>query len=172
MAGKIVVLLDTSVLINYARIGRLDLLAQHPRYSFCVTDHVRAEVLEHFREQFEAVNTAVSEGNLTELTANTASELEEFGKLVSMKNLGIGECSAIVVAKHRSLVLAIDDVTARNTALKFDPTLTLLGTEELMISLIQEGVLEVEEADRIKHDWEANHRFRLKFASFRERIRG
>ena len=170
VAGKIDVLLDTSVLVNFARIGRLDLLARHPRYSFFVTDHVRAEVLEHFAEQFEAVNTAVNGGILTELTANTTAELEDFGRLLSTKRLGVGECSAIVVAKHRSLALGIDDVTARKKALKYDAALTLLGTEELIASLIREGILSIEEADRIKGDWEANHRFTLKFASFRERI--
>jgi predicted nucleic acid-binding protein len=170
MAGKIDVLLDTSVLINFARIRRLDLLADHPRYSFFVTDHVRAEVLEHFRDEFEAVNTAVTDGILTELTVNTTAELEDFGRLVSMKTLGAGECSAIVVAKHRSLVLAIDDVTARNKALKFHTALAVLGTEELIVSLIQENILSIKQADRIKSDWEANHRFRLKFSSFRERI--
>lgn len=152
------------------RIGRVDLLAAHPRYSLFVTDHVRAEVLEHFREQFEAVDRAVSNGVLTEIAANTDEELEDFGRLPSMKSLGVGECSAIAVAKHRSIVLAIDDVTARNKALRFHTGLTLIGTEELIVSLIQESVLPVEEADRIKRDWETNHRFRLKFASFAERL--
>ncbi len=116
------------------------------------------------------MNNAVNGGILTELTANATPELEEFGRLLSTSGLGIGECSAIVVAKHRSLALGIDDVTARKKALKYDAPLTLLGTEELIVSLIREGVLSIDEADRIKNDWAANHRFTLKFASFRERI--
>jgi len=170
MAGKIHVLLDTSVLINFARIGRFDLLAAHTRYSFFVTDHVRAEILEHFREQFEGVDSAVKGGILTELTVNTGAELEDFGRLASMKSLGLGECSAIAVAKNRGIVLGIDDVTARNKAMKFHLGLVLLGTEDLIISLIEESVLSIEEANRIKHEWETNHRFRLKFASFAEKL--
>ena len=32
----------------------------------------------------------------------------------------------------------------------------------------QSGVVDVAQADAMKADWEANHRFRLKFASFLE----
>lgn len=170
MAEKTKVLLDTCVLINFARIGRLDLLTAHPQYSFLVTNHVRAEVLEHYREQFEAVEKAIDVGLLTELTVDSPEELGDFGKLVALKSLGVGECSAIAVAKHRSLILAIDDVTARKKAQRFDSGLVLLETEELIVSLIRKKVLSIEEADGIKDDWEANHRFTLKFTSFREKI--
>lgn len=170
MASKTEILLDTSVLINFARIGRIDLLARRPRCVFLVTDHVRAEVLEHYREQFEAVDAAVESGILTELAVTGAGELEDFGKLVAMKSLGIGECSAIAVAKHRSMALALDDVPARKKAVKFHSGLRLLGTEDLMVALVKENVLSIQEADSIKHDWEANHRFKLMFGSFAERV--
>jgi len=170
MAGKDDVLLDTSVLINFARIGRIDLLTAHPTYRFFVTDHVRGEVKEHYADQFEAVEAAVVGGVITELTADSAEELEDFGKLTAMKTLGVGECSAIAVAKNRSMVLAIDDVRASRRAKGFHTGIGLLNTEELMVSLIQEGVLTVEEADEIKRDRETNHRFKLAFASFAEKI--
>ncbi len=37
-----------------------------------------------------------------------------------------------------------------------------------MLSMIGEGLLGIEEADRIKDDWAARHRFRLKLRSFRD----
>jgi len=46
----------------------------------------------------------------------------------------------------------------------------LLDTVEVMVMLIQDGVLTVEEADIIKADWEANHCFALRFTSFTEKI--
>lgn len=55
MDGKTEALLDTCVLINFAAIGRLDLLASHPLFTFVVTDHVRAEIKGHYSEQFDAV---------------------------------------------------------------------------------------------------------------------
>lgn len=39
-------------------------------------------------------------------------------------------------------------------------------TASIMVALIRAGTLSVAEADSIKADWEANHRFRLKFATF------
>jgi hypothetical protein len=48
--------------------------------------------------------------------------------------------------------------------------LSTITTEALMVLLIQHGTLSVEEADDMKLGWENNHRFRLKFSSFSERI--
>jgi hypothetical protein len=170
MDAKQEVLLDTCVLINFATIGRMDLLASHPQYVFLITDHVRDEVKAHFTGQYESVNAAVADGTLVELTVDTPAEFEDFAKLVALKTLGEGECSAIAVAKNRSMLLAIDDRRARNKAQAFYSQLQLLGTEELMVSLIDTGILTVEQADNIKRDWETNHRFKLSFSSFADKI--
>ena len=37
-----------------------------------------------------------------------------------------------------------------------------------MISMIEEQLLDIVEADRIKNDWATYHRFHLKLHSFRE----
>ena len=66
--------------------------------------------------------------------------------------------------------MAIDDKNARKKALAFQPEIELLSTEDLMVSIIQSGILTVEQADAIKDDWEANHRFKLMFASFAEKL--
>jgi hypothetical protein len=41
-----------------------------------------------------------------------------------------------------------------------------MDTASLMVAAIHAGLLTVLEADAIKIDWEANHRFRLKFPTF------
>lgn len=41
-------------------------------------------------------------------------------------------------------------------------------TSTIVVALIRAGALSVAEADASKADWEANHRFRLKFSSFGE----
>ena len=48
--------------------------------------------------------------------------------------------------------------------------LVLLGTEDIMVSLIQKGILTVEQADSIKLDWKTNHRFKLRFSTFAKRL--
>ncbi len=170
MTGKQDVVLDTSVLVNFAKVNRLDLFDAHPSYSFVVTDHVRGEVSEHYEEQFKAVIAAIEQGILRELPVNRPEELSDFGKLTAPNNLGIGECSAIAVAKNRSLPLAIDDNQARKKARRFHPKLILLNTEEVIVSMLQESLLTVEEADGIKFEWETKHRFKLMFGSFSEKI--
>ena len=170
MDSKTEAILDTCVLINFAAIGRIDLLTSHPLYAFVITDHVREEIKEHYSEQFDAVNTAVDDGTLVEIAADQPDELANFAALVARKNLGNGECSAIAVAKNRSMPLAIDDRRARNRATEFESSIVLLSTESLMVELIQDDILTVAEADAIKLDWETNHSFKLKFASFTEKI--
>lgn len=170
MDGKTEAILDTSVLINFAAIGRLDLLRSHSLHTFIISDHVRDEVKEHFEEQFDAVNAAIADGTLTEVSAVDPDELADFATLDAQRNLGTGECSAIAVAKHRSIPLAMDDRRARNRATQFHSPIQLLSTESLMISFIEDEVLTVEQADAIKLDWETNHSFKLKFGSFAEKL--
>lgn len=168
MEGKRDVILDTCVLINFAAIKRIDLLPAHPLDAFVITDHVRGEVKEHFTNQFDAVTAAVADGTLREIPADQPNELVDFAEL--SKHLGQGESSAIALAKNRSMPLAIDDRQARNRAKALHPNLELLNTEDIVVTLIQEGVLTVVQADAIKFDWETNHSFKLKFASFAERL--
>ena len=170
MDGKPEAILDTCVLINFAAIGRIDLLASHPLYTFVITDHVREEIKEHYSEQFDAVNAAVGDGTLAEIAADRPDELTDFAELVARKNLGNGECSAIAVAKNRSMPLAIDDRKARNRATEFDSSIVLLSTESLMVELIQNAVLTVDQGDAIKLEWQTNHSFKLNFATFAEKI--
>lgn len=42
--GRILVVSDTTVLINFLHVARLDLLCRHRDYSFVVTEHARAEI--------------------------------------------------------------------------------------------------------------------------------
>jgi predicted nucleic acid-binding protein len=164
------VVLDTSVLINFIRIGRLDLLRDHPDYNFIVTDHVRAEIKAYYPQQLAALNAAIADGTLSEIAVTDLAELSDFAQLSALKVLGAGECSAIAVAKNRSLPLAIDDVRAQKKAKAFCSSLTFLDTVAIVVSLIQKGLLTVAEADAIKADWETNHRFTLKFQSFADII--
>lgn len=162
------VVLDTSVLINFLRVGRLDLLRDHPDYTFIVTDHVRAEIGEYYAEQVEAIHAAVANGTLVEITVTDTAELELFGRLSAARSLGSGECSAVAVAINRSLPVAMDDVRAQKKAKAFHADIELLDTAQLMVSLIQHNILDVQSADAIKGDWETRFRFKLKIASFGE----
>lgn len=62
--------------------------------------------------------------------------------------------------------LAIDDRAAANQARRLKQDLVIVGTQDIMVSLIRDGQIEISEADRIKDAWANHHRFRLEFASF------
>jgi hypothetical protein len=164
------VLLDTSVLVNFLVVRRIDLLRDHLHYRFAVTDHVRAEITEHYADQLAQLENALAVGWLREIPVTGPEELELFAELSASGRLGAGECSAMAVAVCRKLPLAIDDKAARKRASAFNPAVKVLDTETLMVSLIREDRMSVAEADEIKDEWEKEHRFKLGFGSFADRI--
>ena len=167
--SEIVVITDTSVLINFLVLDRAGLLARLSTHRFVVTDHVRAEITAHYHEQLQRLEQAFTDQILQEISVDELAEVQLFAELTA-KGLGIGECSAIAVAVHRKLTLAIDDKQAIKKVASLGFTIPILTTEALMVLLIQHGTLSVEEADDMKLEWENNYRFRLKFSSFSERI--
>lgn len=59
---------------------------------------------------------------------------------------------------------------ARKAAVNASPGFVLESTESLDVFAFRSGVLSVPEADAIKAVWEANHRFKLLYGSFGERV--
>lgn len=164
------VIADTSTLVNFLRVGRVDLLAGLTSYRFAVTNHVRAEVTAFYPAQLASFEFALMAGHIVEITLDAPAELVVFGELKRLR-LGDGECASIAAALSRATPLAIDDIRARKKALGRGPGLRLLDTMGLMVEAIQAGLLTVPEADAIKVDWEKNHRFIKKhFLSFAELI--
>ena len=164
------VITDTSTLVNFLRIGRVDLLAGLTSYRFVVTDHVRAEVTSYYPAQLSNFEFALLAGHVVEITLDTPADLTVFAELKALR-LGDGECASIAAALNRGLPLAIDDNRARKKAVARDPSLRLLDTVGLMVQAIQAPLLTVAEADAIKLDWEKNHKFIKKhFTSFAELI--
>lgn len=170
MAPAIVVA-DTSVLVNFLRIDRMDLIGAHPA-AFIATDHVVAEISDSYPEQQARYQAALKSGQLTQHRVDDPAELEIFLRLAARGRLGAGERSAIAVALNRGYAMAIDDSRAIQRALEeagiVGNPLTILGSQDIILELILSGVLSVEVADTIRADWAANHRFTLKIASFRD----
>jgi predicted nucleic acid-binding protein len=163
-AGRLIVVIDASVLINFLAVDRLGLLTSHPQFRFLVTDHVRGEVTED--DELARLDAALDAQLLEQVSVVGPRELELFAKLTADGRLGVGECVAIALASVQSFIVALDDKAARKQCTSLDPSLQVLDTVELVLSLIRLQVLTVEEADAIKFEWEMNHRFTLKFASF------
>jgi predicted nucleic acid-binding protein len=163
-----IVVADTSVLINFLRIDRMDLIGRHPQ-RFLATDHVGAEITSSYPEQQERYQSAVASGLLDTCSVVDPEEVALFLKLGPGQQLGAGECSAIAVAIRRRYPIAIDDNRAIKRAIReVGAKLEVVRTTDLMVSLIRAGILDVAAADRIKDDWAQYHRFKIKADSFQE----
>jgi predicted nucleic acid-binding protein len=162
-----IVVADTSVLLNFLKIGRMDLIGSHPR-RFLATDHVENEIIDE--TQRAAFLAAVASGHLDTCTVNDPREVELFLRLAPGVRLGAGECSALAVAVNRGHAIAIDDNRALNRAFRDaglgSVRIEIIRTPDVMIALIRSGVLTVEKADRIKDEWAREHRFRINAATF------
>lgn len=158
---------DTSVLVNFLRINRMELLGGLP-YRFLVTDHAASELTDFYPEQVERYEAALAIGHVEACTVTDEAALDIFGRLTGTTRLGVGESATIAHAIATGAGVAIDDRRAINEAQRIAEGLVIVRTADLMVRLIQHAMLTVEEADAIKDDWAANHRFRIAVASFAE----
>ncbi len=164
-----IVVADTSVLINFLKVDRMDLIGDYPR-RVLATDHVASEIADAYPEQQARYQTALAAQRLETCSVTDPNEIALFTRLSHGQRLGAGECSAIAVALHRGFALAIDDNRAVNRALReaglAGRKLEILRTQDVIVALIHAGVLDVATADQIKDAWANYHRFKIKALSF------
>ncbi len=156
---------DTSVLVNFLRIDRMELLGGLP-CRLLVTDHAASELTDFYPEQVERYEAALAIGHIEACTVTDETALDIFGRLTGTTRLGIGESATIAHAMVTGAGVAIDDRRAINEAQRLAEGLVIVRTADLMVRMIQRAMLTIEEADAIKDDWAANHRFRIPVASF------
>lgn len=164
--ARAIALIDTSVLLNFLAVDRVDLLSRHPELRFVVTDHVRGEITDRRPEQLTRFEAAVTQRLISQSSVSTPRALELFGELQKMSQLGIGESAAAAAAIALDAPMATDDRRAAKIIGKLFPALVMLDTAQIVRELIKAGVLTVEEADTLKTEWELRHRFKLPFSSF------
>ncbi len=75
-----IIVTDASVLINFLRIDRTDLLAAHS-HAFLATDHVAAEITDRYPDQRQRFAAAVAAGAISETRVTTPEEIRLFGSL-------------------------------------------------------------------------------------------
>ncbi len=164
-----IVIADTSVLVNFLHVDRMALLGRLSS-AIVITEHVEAEVTDFYADQVARLVDALAQGHIGKTQLTSAPEVAMFGQLMADGRLGSGECAAIACAINGGHALAIDDRKAAREALRIEAALTVVGTADLMVQGIREGLLTVAEADAIKSAWEQHHRFKLTFGSFAERM--
>jgi predicted nucleic acid-binding protein len=156
---------DTSVLLNFLKIGREQLLTQLPE-PVAVTNHVREELT--VPEQRERLVTLTASKQIQESVLDSIPELQMFGRFMASGRLGPGECSALTHGILHKSTVALDDTRAIKEARKIDASVKILQTQDIVVRLIKTGQLTIQEADAIKQKWAKMHRFVLGFSSFQD----
>lgn len=158
------VVCDTSVLLNFLVLDRIDLLAEHPRYRFHLPEEVRLEVAVPL--EAERLERCLREGAIEILRLQTIEDLTRFAELDRV--LGRGEAAAIAAAAARRWLVAIDERgRALRAARECVGATRIVNTPGILLASIRAGDLEIAQADKLKAELETK-RFRMRFGSFRE----
>ena len=102
------VVVDTSVLINFLCIDRMDLIAGHS-HSFIVTEHVAVEVKDYYSDERRRVDDAFKSSAIREERVEARILAAISSSSATSARLGLGERSAIALSISRGWKLAIDD---------------------------------------------------------------
>lgn len=145
--GAIRVIVDTSCLINFLIVDRMDLFGALRGYTFVVPNHVVAEVTDD--TQRACLAAALAAGVVTEIEITDLAEIETY---VSLRRvLGDGESACLAVAATRGWVMAADEKgrLRREVSERLGET-ALVNTPGILLSAIQEGILTADEAEALR----------------------
>lgn len=159
------IVLDTSILLNFVKIGHVVLLGRLGS-PVLLLDQVLAEVIRP--EQRAMVEAAINAGVLELQSVTDPAEVTLFAELRASGRLGAGECAVLAVALNRHLVAGLQDRRARAEGRRRLRALRLCQTEDLVVALIRAKHLTLDEADRLLVEWTRRHRFSSKLTSFQE----
>ena len=147
-------LVNTTVLSNFAGVGRLDLLEQlHGR--LYLPNEVYEEILDGLEEGYEFYHGIegqifpFAEGGWMELVSMVnEEELRLFQSLP--RRLHHGEAACLAIARHRNWAFLTDDKLARKTAQ--DLGVVVSGTLGVLVQAVKRELLMAEEGDTLVGD--------------------
>lgn len=165
--GRILIVADTSFLVNFLHLNRMDLLGDLGLYAFHVPNHVIAEV--KYDEQRTRLNAAIDGGILTELEITDQVEIALYADL--RRFLGDGESACLSVAVTRRWAVAADEKgrLRREIVARLGETY-LLNTPGALVAALRAGILSVSEAEDIRREL-ARRRFVMKVPPFGDLLR-
>jgi predicted nucleic acid-binding protein len=145
--GRLLVVADSSFLINFLAIDRMDILNQLPQFRFSVVNHVRAEIrYESHRVRLEA---AMESGGVTEIEISDPAEILLYDELRSF--LGDGESASLAVAVSRLWVIAADEKGRfRRELFVRQGENYLLDTLGALLTAIKSDIITVAEAEALR----------------------
>ena len=151
------IVLDTSVLLNFVKIGRIELLGRLGT-SVVLLDQVLDEVRRP--EQRKAVEDAVAVGTLGLQSVRNPTEVALFAELQTGGRLGAGECAVLAVALSRGWIAGLQDRRAKVEGKRRRKDLAFYQTEDLMLKLIWADlgwIFDLEETDGFLGEYSTQH---------------
>jgi predicted nucleic acid-binding protein len=139
------ILINNTVLSNFALVGRLDLLSIAFESLHPITT---PQVYKEFRLGVQKGLFQSADIQWLEIIKLSHKEKRHYQILKEI--FGIGEASCIAVALERHITLATDDMKARKMLQQFGGIVT--GTLGILVRLINDGTLSINEANAILND--------------------
>lgn len=149
------VILDTTVLSNFAVAGRFDLLSLSYQERACTGLGVIEEIRDGIEAGYDDLevlmeNLAAPYGTGWLPVEILVSEEEQLLYTRLRSSLGIGEAYCLSLAAGRGYTLGSDDLSARRLATAHGVRLT--GTLGILVRLVREGRLALDEGNMILAD--------------------
>ncbi|RME29704.1 MAG: hypothetical protein D6800_02425 [Candidatus Zixiibacteriota bacterium] len=163
MSRTKVVIADTSFLLNFINVDRVDILGALDQFDFWIPREVAIEIREPI--QVARLDAAHEIRILRTIDVAGVRELEKFA--VYRKRFGLGESACLASASENGYIVALDDKKARKIAQAEFGVDRILTTPGALLLAIRRGVMTVAEADSIKDELLQTYRFKMKdVASF------
>lgn len=161
------VVADSNLLINFVKLGRLDLLERLPRYTFWVPDHVRREV--HRRWQRQSLVRALARGALQPLEIVNLAEIALYQGYRHV--VGDGESACLAVAVHRRWIIGTDEKRrVRSLVIEALGEGHILNTLGVLVRSFQAHLITQEESQRLLAQL-SRIGFEVGFDSFEDTLR-
>ena len=141
--GRTPLLLDTTVLNNFLKVGCLPLL----RELFPASLRVAAQVYDELKAggMETLIRNGVTQGWLRLVTPDTGRETTLYGEY--SQSLGPGEAASLAIAVCRGWALATDDRAARHAARAAGVAIT--GSVGILILAVQAGAITRQEGNQL-----------------------
>ena len=165
--GRLLAVIDSSFLINFLALDRMDILGRLSRFRFHVVNHVSAEI--RYEDQRRRQLTAVESGIVTKIEITEPGEVLLYDDL--RRFLGDGESASLAVAVSRRWVIAADEKGRfrRELFARLGKNY-LLDTVGALVTAIKADVITVAEAEALRTQLREN-RFEIDTTPFDELLR-
>ena len=149
---------DTSLLLNFLRIDRADILGALTGFRFHVLNHVVNEVTKE--PHVSRLQTALAQNYVTQFVLTDLEAIADYAALRA--KLGDGEAATIASAGYLQWVVGLDEKgRARREAAARVGTHNLLNTPGILVLAVRTGLLTLDIAEQIRLDL-ARYRYQIK----------